>query len=125
MGFPSPASDYVESRLSLDQLAIARPAATYFFKAGNDYPAAGIVKGAMIIVDSSITPFHGAIVLAPVDGEYYVRRFIERPVRALQDLAHCDRVTPIQESGWHETEAPPVFGVVTYWLTPASALNDA
>ncbi|MEB5957949.1 LexA family transcriptional regulator, partial [Escherichia coli] len=34
MGFPSPAQDYVEQRISLDQRIITRPAATYFMRAG-------------------------------------------------------------------------------------------
>lgn len=48
MGFPSPAADYVEERISLDKRLIAHPSATYMMVAGTTYLRAGIMKGAML-----------------------------------------------------------------------------
>lgn len=61
MGFPSPAQDYVEERISLDKRLIAHPSATYMMIAGSTYLRAGIIKGAMLIVDSSLTPKDGSL----------------------------------------------------------------
>ena len=68
MGFPSPAADYVEERISLDKRLIAHPAATYMMIAGATYLRAGIMKGAMLIVDSSLTPKDGSLLVCTLDG---------------------------------------------------------
>ena len=52
MGFPSPAADYVEERISLDQRIITRPAATYFMRAGATHYREGILSGALLVVDA-------------------------------------------------------------------------
>ena len=56
MGFPSPAADYVESRISLDQQIIRHPSATYFMRAADSHHREGILQGALLVVDSSLTP---------------------------------------------------------------------
>jgi hypothetical protein len=56
MGFPSPAQDYVEQRISLDKRIITRPAATYFMRAGSTHYREGILSGALLVVDASLTP---------------------------------------------------------------------
>ncbi len=63
MGFPSHAADYVEERISLDKRLIAHPSATYMMLAGTTYLRAGIMKGAMLIVDSSLTPKDGSLLV--------------------------------------------------------------
>lgn len=45
MGFPSPAADYVETRISLDQQLIIQPAATYFMRASRSHFREGIIQG--------------------------------------------------------------------------------
>ena len=55
MGFPSPAADYVESRISLDQQIIRHPSATYFMRAADSHHREGILQGALLVVDSSLT----------------------------------------------------------------------
>lgn len=59
MGFPSPAADYVESRISLDQQLIRHPSATYFMRAADSHHREGILQGALLVVDSSLTPVDG------------------------------------------------------------------
>ena len=64
-GFPSPAADYVEQRIDLNQLLIQHPSATYFVKASGDSMIdGGISDGDLLIVDSAITASHGDIVIA-------------------------------------------------------------
>lgn len=54
MGFPSPAADYAESRISLDQQIIRHPSATYFMRAADSHHREGILQGALLVVDSSL-----------------------------------------------------------------------
>ncbi|MER5004909.1 hypothetical protein KDV29_11895 [Atlantibacter hermannii] len=66
-GFPSPAADYVEQRIDLNELMIQHPSATYFVKAARDLMIeAGISDGDLLVVDSSRTAEHGDIVIAAV-----------------------------------------------------------
>lgn len=74
-GFPSPADDYIENRLDLNQLLIRNPAATFFLKVkGHSMKNAGIFDGDTIVVDRSLDIRHHHIVVAAVDGELTVKR---------------------------------------------------
>ena len=74
-GFPSPADDYVEESLDLNKHLINKPAATFFVKAtGNSMLGAGIHDGDILIVDRSLSPSDGKIVIAAVDGFLTVKR---------------------------------------------------
>ena len=69
-GFPSPADDYVEQKLSLDEYLIPHPSATYFARAAGDSMAGrGIHDGDLLVVDRSEPVLHNAIVVAAVNGE--------------------------------------------------------
>lgn len=75
MGFASPANDYLQKSLSLDELLIHRPAATFFVRAsGDSMTEAGIADGAILVVDRSLTPQDDDIVVVLLDGEHRVRR---------------------------------------------------
>ena len=64
-GFPSPAQDYVEKTLDLNEQLIAHPAATYFVRVqGDSMIGAGIEDGDLLIVDRALEPKHGDIVVA-------------------------------------------------------------
>jgi DNA polymerase V len=74
-GFPSPANDYIESPLDLNQHLIKHPAATFFVKAkGDSMIDAGIHSGDLLIVDRSLEVTDGKVVIAVVDGEMIVKR---------------------------------------------------
>jgi DNA polymerase V len=78
-GFPSPADDYVEDRLSLDEALIPHKEFTFFVRAkGNSMMGAGIFDGDLLVVDKSITPALGDIVIAVIDGELTVKRLAKR-----------------------------------------------
>lgn len=78
-GFPSPADDYIEGRLSLDEHLVQHKEATFFVRAkGNSMVNAGIFDGNLLVVDKSLTPSSGDIVIAIIDGEMTVKRLIQR-----------------------------------------------
>lgn len=74
-GFPSPAEDYIEQRLDLNELLIHNPAATFFVRVnGESMIGAGIMHEDILVVDRSLEPVSGRIVIAVVDGEFTVKR---------------------------------------------------
>ena len=78
-GFPSPAQDYIEENLDLNEYLIAHPSATYFVKvAGYSMVDAGIYPEDILIVDRAIEPAHKKIVIAIVDGELTVKRLYKK-----------------------------------------------
>lgn len=69
-GFPSPADDYMDGSLDLNEYLIHHPAATIYCRvSGDSMTGLGIFDGDLLIVDRSLAPVHGDIVLAAVDGE--------------------------------------------------------
>lgn len=78
-GFPSPADDYIQGRLSLDEHLIANKEATFFVRAkGSSMVGAGIFDGDLLVVDKSLEPQSGNIVIAVMDGELTVKRLIRQ-----------------------------------------------
>jgi len=78
-GFPSPADDYIEDRLSLDEALIPHKEFTFFVRAkGHSMMGAGIFDGDLLVVDKSITPALGDIVIAVIDGDLTVKRLAKR-----------------------------------------------
>ncbi|MDD4202574.1 MAG: translesion error-prone DNA polymerase V autoproteolytic subunit [Candidatus Omnitrophica bacterium] len=74
-GFPSPADDYVEKRLDLNELLIKNSAATFFVKVtGESMIGAGINDGDILIVDKSKKADNNNIVIAVLNGELTVKR---------------------------------------------------
>ncbi len=77
-GFPSPADDYVEERLSIDKLIIRNPASTFFVRVdGVSMQGAGIYHGDILVVDRSLRPKHNDVIVAVLDGEYTVKRLVK------------------------------------------------
>ncbi|HDZ8876930.1 translesion error-prone DNA polymerase V autoproteolytic subunit [Aeromonas dhakensis] len=108
-GFPSPAQDYVEQTIDLNQLCIAHPAATYFVRAAGDSMVDhGIRDGDLLIVDRSRKARHGSVVVAAVDGEFTVKELQLEPSIAL--LPGNRAYQPIYFNEGQELE---IFGVVT------------
>lgn len=78
-GFPSPADDYIEERLDLNQHLIAHPSATFFVRvSGESMIDAGIQDGDILVVDRSLDARHEDIVIATLDGEFTVKRLVYR-----------------------------------------------
>lgn len=74
-GFPSPADDYIETRLDLNRHLIKHPAASFFVRVqGDSMIGAGIYPNDLLVVDRSLEPIDGKVVIAVVDGELTVKR---------------------------------------------------
>lgn len=74
-GFPSPADDYIEKTLDLNELLVKKPAATFFARAqGESMLGAGIHPNDILVVDRSIDPAPGHIVICALNGELTVKR---------------------------------------------------
>lgn len=74
-GFPSPADDHIEKKLDLNEYMIGNQNATFFVKVqGDSMSGIGILHGDLIVVDRSIKPVDGKVVVAVVDGELTVKR---------------------------------------------------
>jgi len=109
-GFPSPAQDYVEKTLDLNEWLIRHPSATYFVRAaGDSMIEGGISDGDLLVVDASLKADHGNIVIAAVDGEFTVKQLQLRPVLQLNPLNRVYRPIPILSE-----DALELFGVVTF-----------
>lgn len=75
-GFPSPADDYIEDRIDLNRELIRNPSSTFFGRVNGDSMInAGIGDGDLIVIDKSIEPRDGSIVVCVIDGEFTVKRF--------------------------------------------------
>lgn len=78
-GFPSPAEDYYEKRLDLNDYCIKNKAATFFIEVeGDSMISAGIYTGDILVVDRSKNPKSGDVVLACIYGEFTTKRLIQQ-----------------------------------------------
>ena len=108
-GFPSPAADFVEQRLDLNDLCITHPNATYYAKVeGESMTGAGIFSGDLLVVDRAIQPESGNIVVMAVDGEFTVKELQLDPPRL---VAHHPDYPPIMLS---DASLAELFGVVVW-----------
>lgn len=74
-GFPSPADDFMEQKLDLNDHLIRHPAATFFVRVeGDSMKGAGIQRGDILVVDRSLEAQEGKIVIAVINGEFTVKR---------------------------------------------------
>ena len=73
-GFPSPAEGYMEAPLDLNEYLVMNPPATFFVRArGDSMHDAGIYTGDILVVDRSVEPASGAVVIAVLEGEFTVK----------------------------------------------------
>ena len=80
VGWPSPADDYVERPIDLNEYLIKNPAATYFVRvSGDSMIDAYIGDGAILVVDRSVEPKHKSIVIAAINGSYACKRLLTKP----------------------------------------------
>lgn len=109
-GFPSPADDYVESLLDLNEHLIDHKEATFFVQAeGDSMIGAGIQSGNLLVVDRALDPQHGDIVIAVVDNELTVKR-LEKRRGKVRLIAENPAFAPIEFKDGQELT---IWGVVT------------
>jgi len=109
-GFPSPAGDYEEGKLDLNEHLVKNPAATYFVRvSGDSMLGAGIHSGDLLIVDRSLAPADKKVVIANINGELTVKRIRLRKGKILLEP---------ENSSYRAQEVPEdsdfsIWGVVT------------
>ena len=110
-GFPSPADDYEELRLDLNQHLIQHPSATFYARArGHSMRDAGIHDGDLLVVDRAVRPKNDDVAVCVVNGEFTVKRILIQNGRMALLPANPDyEPIPITES--HDFR---IWGVVTY-----------
>lgn len=115
-GFPSPAGDYIEEAISLDEEFILNQAATFIVRAtGLSMIMAGIQPGDYLIVDKSRDPNNGNIVIAAVNREFMVKRYVVEGDRTKLVAENPD----FEEIRFTENDQVEIWGVVTAWIHPA------
>lgn len=92
-GFGDVSADYAQRSLSIDELLIQHPSATFIGKIdGEELVSLGILKGALVIVDKQLSPKHGDLVVFNYDGEYQCRVLnVRRKILVVKD----ENITPI------------------------------
>tara|TARA_B100001741_G_C16375185_1_gene515153 strand:- start:163 stop:606 length:444 start_codon:yes stop_codon:yes gene_type:complete len=115
-GFPSPATDYLENKLDLNEYLVKHPAATYIVKAnGSSMVDAGILSGDLLIVDRSVTPRNESIVIASIFGDLTVKKIRKQNTSLFLVSANSDYPSiEVKE----EMECF-IWGVVTYVIHKA------
>ncbi len=109
-GFPSPADDYLEGKLDLNEHLIRNPSATFFVRVtGDSMIDAGVYSGDILVVDRSLFPKDGNIVIAVINGELTVKR-IKKSQNKLFLLPENPDYDPIEISAEMSFE---VWGVVS------------
>jgi len=110
-GFPSPADDHLDLPIDLNEYLVKHPAATFYVRVqGDSMVDAGIHQGDLLIVDRAEPYTMGSIVLAVLDGEFTVKKLMEKN-DSLYLLSSNTAYQPIKI----ETETDfKVWGVVTY-----------
>lgn len=109
-GFPSPADDYIEDRLDLNEKLIKDKNATFLLKvAGDSMKDAGIFEDDILIVDRSINAKDGHIVIAAIDGELTVKRLSMKSTGVFL-VPENDKYPPIPVK---EENDVVIWGVVT------------
>lgn len=110
-GFVSPAADHLQKPLDLEDLIVRRPAATFYVRAeGNAMKASGIHDGDILVVDRSIQPSDGSIVIAAIEEEPVIRRLVKRGSRLflISDDPKLEPITIHPETNWL------IWGVITH-----------
>jgi DNA polymerase V len=109
-GFGAAADDYMERGIDLNEELIRNKPATFFMKiTGNSMMNAGIYDGDIAIVDRSIKPANGRIVIAVVDGEMLIRRY-QKSMNKLLLIPETHRLSPVEINDFTVFS---IWGVVT------------
>lgn len=110
-GFPSPAADFEDDKISLDKVLVKNHLATFYAKAdGNSMTGAGIDNGDIMVIDRSLEPTDNKIAVCCIDGEFTVKRIkIEKD--GLYLIPENAAFEPIKIT---EDNLFIVWGIVTY-----------
>jgi DNA polymerase V len=116
-GFPSPADDWQEGKIDLNQFLVKHPAATYLLKvSGSSMRNAGITEGDILLVDCSLEAKHRDIVIASLEGEMTVKR-LHKTTKRTALIPENDDYAPIEITSGMEFS---IWGVVKYAIKSVS-----
>lgn len=123
-GFPSPSPDIRDMPLNIHDYVVKNSTATYFVRvSGSSMIGAGIYPDDILVVDRSITPRHGHIVIAAVDGDMTVKRLFRKDGKIML-MPENKHFAPIVV---HDGQELDIWGVVTFVVhrtMTASGFND-
>ena len=115
-GFPSPADDFIEMEINLQDYIVKNKEATFCVKVeGTSMTKAGINSGDIMIVDRSLHPKHNDIVLAVIDGEFTVKRIAVNE-NSLYLMPENDNFSPIKITKAMNFQ---VWGIITHIIHEA------
>lgn len=110
-GFSTPADEYMERGIDLNEQLVKNKPATFFFRMnGDSMNGAGIFSGDVLIVDRSVTNANGKVVIAVLNGEMLVRR-LEKTLNKIRLIPETAKLAVIEVDPFAEFA---VWGVVTY-----------
>lgn len=110
-GFPSPADDFKEIRISLDKELVKNEEASFYARvSGDSMQGAGLENGDLLIIDRSIEPSNNKIAVCFIDGEFTVKR-IKIESKKIQLIPENKKYSPIKIN---EENQLIIWGIVTY-----------
>ncbi|UZR95202.1 LexA family protein [Chondrinema litorale] len=110
-GFPSPADDFLEKKIDLNEFLIQNKSSTFLVRvSGESMSGVGIYEGNILIVDRSVTPKHNQIVVGSLNGEFTVKRLIKEGKRIILQPENPD-YKPIEITKESNLK---IWGVVTF-----------
>ena len=110
-GFPSPADDFKETRISLDRELVKNKEATFYARvSGDSMIGAGLDDGDLLIIDRSLNIENGKIAICQVDGDFTVKR-IKKEKEKVYLMSANKKYKPIEI---REENQLIIWGVVTY-----------
>jgi len=110
-GFPSPAADFEENKISLDAILVKNKETTFYAKAsGNSMIGAGIDDGDILVIDRSLEPINNKVAICLIDGEFTVKR-IKLDSNELLLMPENSLYKPIRVEAHNDFI---IWGIVTY-----------
>ena len=110
-GFPSPADDFKEIRISLDREIVKNEEATFYARVdGESMLGAGLNDGDLIVIDRSAEPKDGSIAVCFLDGEFTVKR-LKLKNKEIYLMPENSKYSPIKIGEGNELS---IWGIVTY-----------
>lgn len=110
-GFPSPADDFKETRISLDRELVQNKEATFYARvSGDSMVGAGLDNGDLLVIDRSLNPENGKIAVCLIDGEFTVKRI----VKSKEKLYLKPENSAYKKIEIKEENQLIIWGIVTY-----------
>ncbi len=121
-GFPSPADNYLEAEIDLNEELIRHPASTFLLRVqGESMRNAGVLDGDLLIVDRSLNPQPGHIVVAILDGSFVLKKLTYK-----KGLLYLEAENPAYPSiNLRHYENVQIWGVAIYSIHSLKSIKHA